>query len=190
MRRARPMPDPLPRMAGDALLRRLAPSDLRDFQAYRQDAELARFQGWVPTPDDDAREFLRHMGAAELLRPGVWCQIGIARASDQVLVGDIGLLLSGDATRLEIGFTLSRAAQGRGLATAAVREAIAMVFAHTPARQVIGIADVRNLPSLRLLERVGMLRVETRTVVSGGEPCTEHVHAVDRRAAAQVASSR
>ncbi|MBB1473069.1 GNAT family N-acetyltransferase [Luteimonas sp. MC1782] len=176
------MADPLPRMAGDAMLRRLAPSDLRAFQAYRQDAELGRFQGWAPTPDDDAREFLRHMGAADLLRPGVWCQIGIAQASDQALIGDIGLLLSSDATRLEIGFTLSRGSQGRGLATAAVKEAIAMVFAHTPAQRVVGIADVRNLASIRLLERVGMERVETRNVVSAGEPCTEHVYAVCRPA--------
>lgn len=171
------MADPLPRVAGDVMLRRLATSDLQAFQAYRHDAELGRFQGWVPTPDDDAREFLRHMGAAELLRPGTWCQIGIARVRDRGLIGDIGLLLASDATSLEIGFTLSRAAQGQGLATAAVREAIAMVFAHTPAQRVLGIVDVRNLASIRLLERVGMARTATRTVVSAGLPCTEHVHA-------------
>ena len=174
------MTDPLPRSAGAAVLRRLTPSDLRAFQAYRHDAELGRYQGWAPVPDDDAREFLRHMGAAELLQPGTWCQIGIAQADDPALIGDIGLLLSSDATKLGIGFTLRREAQGRGLATAAVREAVAMVFEHTAAQRVVGIADVRNLASIRLLERVGMHRVETRSVVSAGEPCTEHVYVVGR----------
>lgn len=175
------MTDFLPRSAGAALLRRLAPADLPAFQAYRHDVELGRYQGWVPVPDADAREFLRHMGEAPLLQTGTWCQIGIARADDEVLIGDIGLLLSGDATRLEIGFTLARDAQGRGLATAAVREAIAMVFAHTAAQRVVGICDVRNLASIRLLERVGMTRTESRTVISRGESCREHVYALDRR---------
>ncbi|MBJ6982156.1 GNAT family N-acetyltransferase [Luteimonas sp. MC1572] len=174
------MTDPLPRLAGAAMLRRLAPSDLAAFQAYRHDAELGRYQGWAPVPDDDAREFLRHMGAAELLRPGTWCQIGIAQAVDAALIGDIGLLLSSDATTLEIGFTLRRESQGQGLATLAVAEAIAMVFEHTPAQRVIGIADVRNLASTRLLERLGMAKIETRTVISAGEPCTEHVYAIGR----------
>lgn len=174
------MADPLPRRAGPVLLRRLAPDDLPAFQAYRRDAGLARYQGWVATPDQEALGFLAHMHAARLLQPGVWCQIGIADADGGGLIGDMGLLLSADAAQAEIGFTLRRESHGRGLATAAVREAIALVFESTPAQRVIGAADVRNLPSIRLLERVGMQRVETRRIQSHGEACTEFVYAVDK----------
>ena len=174
------MTDPLPRSAGPVVLRRLAPSDLAAFQAYRQDAGLARYQGWVATPDEEALGFLGQMQGARLLQPGVWCQIGIAEADTDVLIGDMGLLLSSDATQAEVGFTLRRASHGRGLATAAVREAIALIFEHTPARRVTAAADARNAASIRLLERVGMRLLEMRDVEALGGGYAECVHAVDR----------
>ena len=162
------------------MLRRLATSDLRAFQAYRHDPQLGRFQGWAPTPDEDAREFLRHMSLVKLLQPGVWCQIGIADASTLELIGDIGLNLASDSLHAEIGFTLRQQSQGRGLATAAVKDTIRLLFDHTPAEKVVGIADERNDSSIRLLARVGMCKVDTRQVMSGGERCTEFVYAIGR----------
>ena len=175
-----PMIDLLPRPAGGVLLRRLAATDLAAFQSYRQDPELGRYQGWVATPDHDARDFLEHMNQAPLLQPGSWCQIGIADADSLALIGDIGLILAGDSSRSEIGFTLRRQSQGLGFATAAVREAIALVFECTRAMKVVGIADTRNLASIRLLERVGMHKVETRSARSRGKPCIELVYNAHR----------
>lgn len=172
--------DPLPRTAGNVVLRRLAPGDLRAFQSYRHDIELGRYQGWVPTPDHDALEMLDHMGRTTLLQPGVWCQIGIAESGTLDLIGDIGLVLAADERQAEIGFTLRRQSQGRGLATSAVRETLNLVFEHTRAGQVIGVADARNRPCIRLLERVGMHKMETRRTTFRGEPCTEWVYAVGR----------
>ena len=174
------MAELLPRPAGNVVLRRLLPEDLRAFQAYRHDANLGRYQGWVPTPDEDARELLRHMSKAKLLQPGVWCQIGIAETGSLDLVGDIGLLLASDAREAEIGFTLRRRSQGRGLATAAVQEAIRLVFDCTPATKVVGVTDARNRSSIRLLERVGMSQVDTRRARFRGESCTEYVYAIDK----------
>ena len=177
---AKRMTDPLPRTAGSVVLRRLAPADLRAFQAYRHDTELGQYQGWAATPDDEAREFLGHMSRAKLLQPGVWCQIGIAESSSLKLIGDIGLLLASDTLLAEIGFTLRRQSQGHGLATAAVQEAIALVFERTRAEKIVGITDARNVSSVRLLERVGMRRVDTRRATFRGEPCMEYVYAVGR----------
>ena len=174
------MIDLLPRAAGSLLLRRLAATDLADFQSYRQDPEVGRYQGWVATPDHDALDFLEHMSQAPLLQPGTWCQVGIADARSLKLIGDIGLILSRDSSQAEIGFSLRRQSQGRGLATAAVKEAIALVFESTGARKVVGIADTRNLPSIRLLERVGMQHVETRGARSRGMSCTELVYNANR----------
>lgn len=177
---AKHMTDLLPRAAGGILLRRLAATDLADFQSYRQDPGLARFQGWVATPDHDARDFLDHMNQAAILQPGTWCQIGIADAKSLALIGDIGLILSRDASQAEIGFTLRRQSQGHGLATAAVKEAIALVFECTSAKKVVGVVDTRNLPSIRLLMRVGMRKVEARSAKSGGKPCTELVYNINK----------
>ena len=172
------MIDLLPRAAEGVVLRRLTATDLADFQSYRHDPELGRYQGWVATSDKDALDFLQHMNQAALLQPGTWCQIGIADANDLHLIGDIGLILARDCRQAEIGFTLRHQSQGRGLATAAVKEAIALVFESTSAEKVVGIADTRNLPSIRLLERVGMHKVEARSAKSHGKRCTEFVYNV------------
>jgi RimJ/RimL family protein N-acetyltransferase len=173
--------DTLPRFADGVVLRRLAPADLAAFQAYRHDAELGQYQGWSPSTDDEAKSFLSEMSTSELLQPGVWSQIGIAESGTLALVGDIGVLLASDGRQAEIGFTLRRQSQGRGIATTAVREAILLVFEHTRAERVLGITDSRNLPSMRLLERVGMHRTGSRSAMFRGEACVEHIYAVARQ---------
>ncbi len=175
-----PAADPLPWSAGPARLRRFSVGDLRAFQAYRHDPELGRFQGWSPQPDAEALEFIQRMQNAPILQRGEWSQIAIADPVSDELVGDVGLFLGPDGDTAEVGFTLSRAAQGRGVATAAVRAAIALVFVHSSAGWVRGITDARNLASIKVLERVGMRRVESRAAVFKGENCTELVFATKR----------
>ncbi|HEY0857560.1 MAG TPA: GNAT family N-acetyltransferase [Albitalea sp.] len=171
----------LPRRAGGVLLRRLAATDLAAFQAYRQDPEVGRYQGWTATDDTQAAGFLAQMNTAALLQPGAWSQIGIADVDSGELVGDIGLLLASDGAQAEIGFSLARHAQRRGLGSAAVRAAIALVFQFTDARRIIGVTDARNLPSMRLLERVGMRQVESAPAMFRGEPCVELTYALARQ---------
>ena len=172
--------DGLPLIANGVVLRRLAAGDLGAFQAYRHDALLGRYQGWSATSDDDAALLIAEMSTAELFQEGVWFQIGIADAADMALIGDIGLLLINGGQDMEIGFTLQRASQRRGLATDAVREVIAFAFEQTQAERVLGITDARNLSSIRLLERVGMRKTASSSAVFRGEPCIELTYAVSR----------
>src|SRR6476660_4658923 len=116
--------DPLPRIANGVVLRRLAISDLAAFQAYRHDPVLGLYQGWSAASDAEATSFLAEMNSSELLQLGTWSQIGIADFNNLALIGDIGLFLASDGRHAEIGFTLRRESQGRGVATTAVREAI------------------------------------------------------------------
>lgn len=172
--------DPLPRLAGNVVLRRLAATDLAAFQAYRCDPAVGEYQGWKVESDAEASAFLMKMSAITLLQPGAWSQIGIANADGGLLLGDIGLFLASDGEAAEFGITLRRQSQGHGVATAAAREAINLVFEQTNARRVVGITNVRNLPSIRLLERVGMRWVESRDAVCRDQPCVEHIYAISR----------
>jgi RimJ/RimL family protein N-acetyltransferase len=178
-----PGAEPLPRFGNGVVLRRLRASDLAAFQDYRHDAVLGRYQGWSATSDDEAAAFLAEMSTGALLQAGAWSQIGIAEPGDMTLIGDIGLLLANDGQHAEIGFTLRRVSQGRGVATFAVREAIDLVFEHTQAERVIGVTDARNQSSIRLLERVGMRKTGSSSAVFRGEPCIENIYAVSRQTA-------
>ena len=172
--------DPLPRIANDVVLRRLAASDLAAFQRYRNDPLLGQYQDWTVKTDAEATAFLTRMSAVELLQPGEWTQIGIADVDGLGLIGDIGLFLRRDGHEAEIGFTLRRESQGRGMGTAAVREAINLVFEQTNAGRMLGIVDARNLESIRLLQRVGMNLAESRVAMFRDAPCLEHIYAISR----------
>jgi ribosomal-protein-alanine N-acetyltransferase len=165
--------DPLPWSAHRVTLRRLRPADLPEFQAYRHDAEVGRYQGWEPVPDEDALRFLTEMSQAPFGRPGEWLQIAIADAGDDSLMGDIGLFTMAAGREAEFGITLARAAQGRGLAEEAARTLIDGLRERTAVRRVIAITDVRNVASARLLRRLGMTLEAEASAEFRGEPCRE-----------------
>ncbi|SFI96190.1 GNAT family N-acetyltransferase [Jannaschia pohangensis] len=169
------MPDPLASTA-DVVLRRLRPDDLPEFQAYRRDPEVARYQSWTPMDDGTARAFLAHAATAPLFEDGQWSQIGIA--SQGRLVGDMGLCRSGEA--VEVGITLARPAQGHGTGRIAMELAFGLIWARTGANRIIGITDARNAPSIRLMEACGMVFVSRDDAVFNGEDCVELTYALPR----------
>ena len=121
------------------------------------------------------------MSSVRLFPRGQWLQLGIADRSTNALLGDVGICVAADGEKAEIGFTMDSSAQGMGLASEAVRAAISLIFDHTTVARIIAITDARNLPSIRLLERVGMRRIETLAATLHGEPCMEYVYAISRR---------
>ena len=167
-----PTADPLPFAADRVRLRRFRADDLAPFQAYRHDPEVGRYQGWEPTSDEEAREFIAAMAAAPFGRPGEWLQIAVADEAD-TLVGDIGLHVMAGGREAEFGISLARSAQGRGLAEEAARALLAGLRARTGVRRVIAITDTRNVPSARLLRRLGMTLEAEEHAQFRGEPCRE-----------------
>jgi RimJ/RimL family protein N-acetyltransferase len=165
-------PDPLPWSGARLRLRRFRPDDLERFQAYRHDPEIWRYQGWDPTSDEGARAFLDEMAAAPFGRPGEWIQIAVADAED-ALIGDIGLYLMADGREAEFGISLARGAQGRGLAEEAARTLIDGLRADTGVGRLIAITDTRNIPSARLLRRLGMTLEAEESAEFRGAPCRE-----------------
>jgi aminoglycoside 6'-N-acetyltransferase len=169
---------PLPWRAARVTLRRLRPDDLARFQAYRGDPEVGRYQGWEPMTDADAAAMIAGMATAPVPTPGDWVQIAIADAATDALIGDIGLHVSQSGEEAELGITLAREAQGRGLAEEAARALIAGLASDTAVRRVVGITDARNAPSARLLERLGMRFEAEEETIFRGEPCVERRYAL------------
>ena len=172
------------------LLRRFGVGDLPAFQSYRQDAELSRYQGWQPVPDAEALRFLREQERARLGARGAWLQVALTRRSDGVLIGDLGLCVRDEALgAVELGFTLARWAQKRGLASEAVSAVLAALFERGLARSAIAVTDARNRASIALLERVGFWQARTVDTVFRNEACRELTFVLSAAAhAAQAAT--
>ncbi len=140
-------------------IRRFKDSDLAPFMAYRNDPKVARYQSWDSCDDQEARAFIREMESAQPGVPGEWFQFAIESKQTQDLIGDCGLRVDEDEPyRAEIGFTLAREYQGRGLASEAVSLLLDYAFDTLGLHRIVAIADCRNAPSVALLERLDLRR--------------------------------
>jgi RimJ/RimL family protein N-acetyltransferase len=172
------------------VLRRLELADLARFQAYRGDPGVGEFQGWEPQPDHEAARFIEDMSGVDLFPRGAWVQLGIADRNTNELIGDVGICVSADGEKAEIGFTVAPRAQGSGLGTEAVREVIGLIFDHTDVSRVVAVIDARNSRAHRLVLRAGFQKVESLRTVFRGKPCIEDVWAVSKADTTTEARSR
>lgn len=174
--------DPFPRHSSRLTLRRFEAKDLLAFVAYRADPEVARFQSWSSLNEAEARDFIREQQQAPFGVPGEWFQIALAQQQTDTLIGDIGVCLKGaDPTAAEIGFSLSQANQGKGLASEAVRGVLALLFEETEVERIEAITDSRNVASIALLRRIGLRLDRTEPAWFKGSPCTEHTFVLRKR---------
>ncbi len=140
-------------------LRHFREADLAFFMAYRNDPEVAKYQGWEGISEPEARAFLQEQEEVQPGVPGQWFQIAIELKETGMLVGDCALKMEEhDERQAEIGYTLSRAYQGRGIASEAVWCVLEYAFVTLGLHRVIAITDCENAASAALLECLGLRR--------------------------------
>ena len=141
------------------VLRRFEPRDAPALAGYRADPEVARYQGWESCTLDEARRFVDSLEGADPGQAGVWFQFAISVTAAGPLVGDCALRCRRrDPRQAELGFTLARTVQGRGLATEAVSALLDWAFPALALHRVFALVDLRNAPAQRLLDRLGFRR--------------------------------
>jgi len=161
-------------------LRRWRDADLAPFAALNADAEvMAHFPAPLSTVDSDAlagriRSALAERGygpwAVEI--PGV-----------TAFAGFIGLASPAYDTPftpcVEVGWRLARAYWGRGYATEGARAALAFAFDQLGLDEVVSFTVPGNLPSRRVMEKLGMTRRPDEDFdhprVPDGHPLKRHV---------------
>lgn len=156
-------------------LRRFSRDDLEEFQAYRSDPDLSKYQDWEPTTDKAALAFLDEQSDRKLGPEGQWLQVAVTCIETKRLVGDVGLCVS-DTQRsiVKIGFTIARSFQRRGYATEAVRGILGELCDNNEIKTVVAVTDARNEASISTLKRLGFTLRSTNEALFRGLPCTEH----------------
>lgn len=164
------------------LLRPFRTDDLEAFVGYRSDSDVARFQSWDATYSmPDARRFMASQDGLVFGEPGEWLQLAIIDRETQTLYGDCAVrVLTDQPATAEIGVTLAKASQGKGIATEALTAVLVELFEQHGIHRVFAETDDRNVAVARLLERLGF-RWEARLVESDwfkGEWSTLRVYAM------------
>ena len=142
-------------------LRRSRPEDAEAISTYRSDPAVHIHQGWERTDPDGVRAEIEEMGTRAPGQPGGWVQLSVEEREGGRLVGDVGLSAVADEPGvIAVGYTIAPAYQGRGYGTEAVTALVDYALDVLGADVVRAYADADNVPSIRVMEKVGMGLVE------------------------------
>ena len=150
---------------------------------YRSNAEVNLYQGWIPKSIDDVHDFIANKVAPEINLPCKWFQLVIIKDQGNELIGDIGVYFPAtDASQVEMGCTLNQTHHGKGYATEALKATITYLFEVLGKRRIVASVDPRNLPSIRLIERLGFLKKGHKmgSLFINGEWVDDFVYALER----------
>jgi len=170
-------------------LRRFTAADLEPLLDVFGDPEVMRHVG-------EERRPLRAEGVRALVAASDdhWDEHGfgllaIVELATGRLVGEAGLQFLEAGPDIELGYTLARAAWGRGYATEAARAVLRWGFAGLRLHRVVAVADPANAASLHVLDKLGMARLGPRDCY--GARMAEHALSLAAwRAAAGPAPAR
>jgi len=142
------------------LIRNFKDSDLESFLAYRNNAEVAQFQGWeVPYSREQALRFFDQIKGMESPKAGHWLQLAVELKQTGEMIGDLGLrVVEQDARQAVIGFTIAPAHWRNGYATEAITCLLEFLFDDLDLHRVSADCDVENTSSWRTLEKAGFRR--------------------------------
>lgn len=147
---------------GVVLLRPWTLHDVPAIVSACNEREIARWIHQIPSPygESDAREYVLSTQAAWSNGAGAFFAFE-ERANGEV-AGSIAVhVLDRDLANLEVGYWTAAPARGRGLTTRALRLISYWALARAGAERLQLRADVLNLPSLRVAEKVGFKREGT-----------------------------
>jgi RimJ/RimL family protein N-acetyltransferase len=141
------------------VLRRFEARDAKALVSYRSDPDVARYQSWEFCSLEEAQRFVESFEGLAPGIPGEWFQFAVSLTPSGPLIGDCALRCTlGDPRQAELGFTIAKSHQSKGLASEAVRTLLGYAFSTLDLHRVFSIVDVRNGPPQRLLEKLKFRR--------------------------------
>ncbi len=131
--------------------------DLDTFVAYRQDPDIARFQGWETNyAKNQAIDLIESQAGSMLPEKGEWLQLAIHRLGSREHVGDLAIQsVEDEDSTFELGFTIAKPYQGQGFATEAASRLISYLISEAGAKKFIATTDSRNTASIKVLSALG-----------------------------------
>ncbi len=140
------------------VLREFDDDDVEAYYRMGIEPELLRYTNRVPLRDrEHALEMLRSRRQTDYQKRGYGRWACVLKASGEV-IGFCGPRYLEDLGEVEIGYRLLTAYWGRGLATEAAAACLAHGFGELGLSRIIGLVDPENGASIRVLEKIGMIR--------------------------------
>jgi RimJ/RimL family protein N-acetyltransferase len=138
-------------------LRRATAADAEDVSRWRNQPTSLRFQASAPRNIEQIRELLAAQEKTEI-GPEAEGKFYWIIEVDGEPAGQVQVAVDGGFRQQlmsTLGYTVAESMQGRGVATAAVRDAIRIAFGTLGLERIEAVAAVENVASRRVLEKTG-----------------------------------
>jgi ribosomal-protein-alanine N-acetyltransferase len=162
------------------ILRPFRLGDVDDVLAYARDPEWSRYLRLLPRPYE--REHAEQFVARQLLLDPTSHPAWAVTLTGSV-IGGVNLRFAFEHRSVEIGYSIARSQWNRGIGTEAARAAVDAAFTtHLELNRLFARADVENVGSHRVLEKLGMTRegVLRKNRVERGEAIDEAYYSILR----------
>ena len=142
-------------------LRRWREEDRAPYAALNADPEVAYWLGGEIGREQSDRTIDRYRAHIDRHGFGRWA---VERRADGLLIGSVGVMtvVDCDFSGFELGWRLARPSWGQGYATEAAAAALADTLNGQGLPEVIAFTSNRNLRSLAVMQRIGMIRDPAR----------------------------
>ncbi|MBL8101491.1 MAG: GNAT family N-acetyltransferase [Anaerolineales bacterium] len=167
------------------VLRNFNDSDLETFLAYRNDPEVARYQGWsLPYSREKGKQFILEMRDVHAPKQGQWLQLAVELKEAGNLLGDVAFCIKDDDVRQAvIGFTVASNYWRQGFATEALTALLDYLFMDIDLHRITADCDAENIGSWKTLERLGFRREAhfVESLLIGKEYTSEYYYGLLQR---------
>ena len=160
------------------MLRAFTRDDLDAWAAIMADPDVAKYIAPAPmTRDESWRSLASSLGHWMLRGYGTWA---VEVKATGEMVGRVGMIHPEGWPGLEIGWTLGKAAWGKGYATEAADAAIRYAFLTQPVDRLISCIDPENTPWQKVALRVGETQGERTALRVAGKDYPVDIWAITR----------
>lgn len=139
-------------------LRKITEQDAPHLMEYLSDEEVMKHYGLEPFESvEDALGEIQWYDSLLAEQSGIrW---GISMKNDERIIGSVGFhRYVPQHHRVEIGFELSKAYWGKGIAGEALNAVLSYGFEHFPIQRIEALIEPENVASQRLVEKHGFVR--------------------------------
>lgn len=163
------------------LLRPLCLNDLKTVHAYASDLENTQYMLFLPNETEQETAAFLSSVEQEWAKEQPEC-FEFAIVLDDIQIGAVSICLDEIPGQGEIGWILNKKYWGCGYATEAAGAVLRFAKRQLQLRRIIAHCDWRNLPSAKVMEKIGMQLADengTRTYVKREETARELTYIIE-----------
>ena len=138
------------------ILRNLRMDDVSEYYKYHTDLNLLEYYDWKPDTIADAKADIESV--IQDCSNQIRVHWAITMKDNDVIIGDLGLLIDSFKLKAEINYIISKSYMGQGIMSEALKTVISYSFKETDIIRVQALSVPENQHSNNLLIRAGFYR--------------------------------